>query len=532
MLLAITQLNRKGIKMSQIIGRSWPFIEAQKLVERYRQAPPKKGYVLFETGYGPSGLPHIGTFGEVARTTMVRKAFEQMSDIPTKLFSFSDDMDGLRKVPDNIPNKELVAKHLGKPLTKVPDPFEKFNSFGEHNNAMLQSFLDSFGFEYEFQSSTHYYTNGKFDEKLQAVLDNYDAIMDIMLPSLGAERQSTYSPFLPVCPRTGIVLQVPMIERNSSNGTVVYVDPETNEKVEVSIFKGACKLQWKVDWAMRWAALGVDYEMAGKDLIDSVKLASKIVRVLGGQPPEGFNYELFLDGEGQKISKSKGNGLTMEDWLTYAPHESLALYMFQSPKSAKKLHFDVIPRQVDDYLTWIEKFEAQTSEERLDNPVWHIHGGNPPKSENGPSFNMLLNLAGVCNTEDKSVLWQFLTRYNPELTPEKAPFTDRLMSYAIQYYKDFIVPKKQYREAVEFEVDALTELANTLENMPQTATAEDVQYQVYEIGKKYPFEDLKAWFKVLYEVLLGQEQGPRMGSFFALYGLNESVKLIRDAVSR
>lgn len=518
--------------MTQVIGRSWPFIEAQKLVERYRQAPPKKGYVLFETGYGPSGLPHIGTFGEVARTTMVRHAFEQLSDIPTKLFSFSDDMDGLRKVPDNIPNKELVAKHLGKPLTKVPDPFEKFNSFGEHNNAMLQSFLDSFGFEYEFQSSTHYYTTGLFDEKLQAVLHNYDAIMNIMLPSLRAERQATYSPFLPVCHRTGVVLQVPMIERNVSKGTIVYLDPETDEKVEVSIFGGACKLQWKVDWAMRWAALGVDYEMAGKDLIDSVKLASKIVRVIGGEPPEGFNYELFLDAEGQKISKSKGNGLTMEDWLTYAPHESLALYMFQSPKSAKKLHFDVIPRQVDDYLTWIEKYQTQSEEERVDNPLWHIHNGNPPKSENGPSFNMLLNLAGVCNTEDKAVLWQFLTRYNKDLTPEKALFTDRLMGYAIQYYKDFIVPEKRYRNAVGFEVDALTELANLLEAMGDAATAEEIQYQVYEIGKKYPFEDLKGWFKVLYEVLLGQQQGPRMGSFFALYGLSESVKLIRDSLSR
>lgn len=532
MQLAITKSIRKGNKMTQIIGRSWPFIEAQKLVERYRQAPPKKGYVLFETGYGPSGLPHIGTFGEVARTTMVRHAFQQLSDIPTKLYSFSDDMDGLRKVPDNIPNKELVAKHLGKPLTMVPDPFEKFNSFGEHNNARLQSFLDSFGFQYEFQSSTYYYTNGLFDEKLQAILDNYDAIMGIMLPSLGAERQATYSPFLPVCTRTGVVLQVPMIERNSAKGTIVYLDPETNEKVEVSIFSGACKLQWKVDWAMRWAALGVDYEMAGKDLIDSVKLASKIVRVIGGQPPEGFNYELFLDSEGQKISKSKGNGLTMEDWLLYAPHESLALYMFQSPKSAKKLHFDVIPRQVDDYLTWVEKYETQSEEERVDNPVWHIYARNPPKPENGPSFNMLLNLAGVCNTEDKAVLWQFLTRYNKELTPEKAPFTDRLMAYAIQYYKDFIVPAKQYRNAVEFELKALTELANTLEAMEKTSTAEEIQFQVYEIGKKYPFEDLKGWFKVLYEVLLGQQQGPRMGSFFALYGLRESVKLIRDALSR
>ncbi len=518
--------------MSPIIGKSWPFVEAQKLVERYRQAPPKKGYVLFETGYGPSGLPHIGTFGEVARTSMVRHAFTQLSDIPTKLFAFSDDLDGFRKVPDNVPNKALLTQNLGKPLTKVPDPFEEFNSFGEHNNNRLKAFLDSFGFNYEFKSSTQFYTSGLFDEKLHAVLDNYDAIMKIMLPTLGAERQATYSPFLPICPRTGVVLQVPMAELNPSKQTVVYIDPETSEKVEVSILGGACKLQWKVDWSMRWAALGVDYEMAGKDLIDSVKLGSKIVRVLGGQPPEGFNYELFLDADGQKISKSKGNGLTMEDWLTYAPHESLALYMFQSPKSAKKLHFDVIPRQVDDYLTWITKYATQTSEQQIDNPAWHLHSGKLPIPENGPSFNMLLNLAGVCNTEDKSVLWQFLTRYNTDLTPEKAPFTDRLMGYAIQYYKDFIIPKKQYRNAENEEITALTELADTLDTLPVTAPSEDIQYHVYEIGKKYPFQDLRAWFKVLYEVLLGCEQGPRMGSFFALYGVKESVNLIREALSR
>jgi lysyl-tRNA synthetase class 1 len=518
--------------MSITLGHQWPFIEAQKLVQRYAEKPPEKGYVLFETGYGPSGLPHIGTFGEVARTTMVRHAFEQMSDIPTRLFSFSDDMDGLRKVPDNIPNKDLVREHLGKPLTKIPDPFNSANSFGEHNNQKLQSFLDSFGFQYEFQSATKHYLSGGFDPFLLRVLENYDAIMDIMLPSLRAERQATYSPFLPVCPRTGIVLQVPIIEKDLNNGTIVYVDPETSEKVEVSIYGGKCKLQWKVDWAMRWAALGVDYEMAGKDLIDSVKLASKIVRVLGGRPPEGFNYELFLDAEGQKISKSKGNGLSMEEWLTYAPHESLALYMYQSPKSAKKLHFDVIPRQVDDYLTWLYKYETQTDEEKVNNPVWHLHQGTPPVSEKGPSFSMLLNLVGVCNSEDPSVVWSFLTRYNEKHTPQYCPFTDKLVSYAIQYYKDFIIPTKQFKTAEGIEIEALKELSDELSKLSQTASAEEVQFIVYEIGKKYPFEDLKTWFKVLYEVLLGQQQGPRMGSFFALYGLSNSIRLIEESLNR
>jgi lysyl-tRNA synthetase, class I len=513
-------------------GHQWPFVEAQKLVERYSKSPPKKGYVLFETGYGPSGLPHIGTFGEVARTSMVRYAFQQLSDIPTRLFAFSDDMDGLRKVPDNVPNQDLLREHLGKPLTQIPDPFGTANSFGEHNNERLKAFLDSFGFEYEFQSSTQLYKAGFFDEYLLKVLENYDAIMDIMLPSLGAERQATYSPFLPICPKTGIVLQVPIIERNLKEGLITYLDPETETKVVTSIFGGSCKLQWKVDWAMRWATLDVDYEMAGKDLIDSVKLATKIVRVLGKPAPEGFNYELFLDAQGQKISKSKGNGLSMEDWLTYAPHESLALYMFQSPKSAKKLHFDVIPRQVDDYLTWVTKYETQLPEEQVNNPVWHLHQGKPPVPENGPSFSMLLNLVGVCNTEKKDVLWEFLTRYSPNLTPEKSPFTDKLLGYAIQYYKDFIVPTKQFRIAKEIEIVALQDLIKELKNLKSDATSEEVQFVVYEIGKKYPFEDLRAWFKVLYEVLLGQLQGPRMGSFFALYGIDNSISLIEESLNR
>lgn len=514
--------------MTNELRRAWPFIEARKIIDRYKDKPPKKGYVLFETGYGPSGLPHIGTFGEVARTTMIMHALKTLSDIPTKLFCFSDDMDGLRKIPDNVPNKEIISTHLGKSLTNIPDPFGTHPTFGEHNNNRLRQFLDSFGFEYEFYSSTKCYKSGQFDEKLNAVLQNYDAIMSVMLPTLGEERQATYSPFLPVCPRTSKVLQVPMIARDLDNNTVTYVDPETKENVTVSILGGNCKLQWKVDWAMRWAALEVDYEMAGKDLIDSVKLASQIVRILGGQPPEGFNYELFLDEEGKKISKSKGNGLTMEDWLKYAPHESLALYMFQSPKKAKKLHFDVIPRAVDDYLSFIEKFETQEEAERLDNPVWHIHSGNPLKFEGGPSFNMLLNLASVCNAKDKATLWSFLTRYNKNLTPEKAPFTDKMIGYAVQYYNDFVEPNKKYRAPVSIEIDALRDLRSALEKMSPSTDAQDIQTEVFEIGKRYPFEDLRSWFKVLYEVLFGQEEGPRMGSFIAIYGVEETKSLITE----
>src|SRR3954469_18186433 len=491
--------------------KAWPFEEARKLIARYKGKAPAKGYVLFETGYGPSGLPHIGTFGEVARTTMVRRAFQIMApDVPTRLFAFSDDMDGLRKVPDNIPNREMVTQHLHKPLTKVPDPFGKFESFGHHNNAMLRGFLDSFGFEYEFQSATDWYGSGRFDEALLTVLRNYDAVMKVMLPSLREERAATYSPFLPISPTSGRVLQVPILEHNADAGTIVFED-EDGRKKEIPVTGGNTKLQWKPDWGMRWHALGVDYEMSGKDLIPSVDLASKICRILGTQPPEGFNYELFLDDKGQKISKSKGNGLSVEEWLRYAPPESLSLYMFQKPRVAKRLYFDVIPRAVDDYLSFVEKFPVEAAAQKLENPVWHIHNGAPPAALGASlSYGILLNLASVCKAAAKETLWGFISRYHPEATPATAPFLDKLVGYAINYYRDHVKPQKRYRAPDATERAALDELLRYLESAPAGATAEDLQNEVYEIGKRHPFPELKAWFRALYEVLLGQEQGPRM----------------------
>ncbi|MBT3360623.1 MAG: lysine--tRNA ligase [Rhodospirillales bacterium] len=511
-------------------SNAWPFAEARSVLKRLNGKTPDKGYVLFETGYGPSGLPHIGTFGEVARTSMVRHAFAQLSDIPTRLFAFSDDMDGLRKVPDNMPNREMVLEHLGKPLTEIPDPFGTHDSFGEHNNAMLREFLDSFGFDYEFVSSTECYRSGRFDEALLGVLRKYEAVMNVILPTLGPERRATYSPFLPVCQKTGHVLQVPMVHMDADAGTIVYED-EDGSKIETPVTGGRCKLQWKPDWAMRWAALGVDYEMSGKDLIDSVKLSGKICRILGGTPPAGFTYELFLDENGEKISKSKGNGLAVEEWLRYAPPESLSLFMYQKPKTAKRLFFDVIPRNVDDYFSHLGNFDKLEDCKKIDNPLWHIHRGSPPAEKAHLSFNILLNLAGVCHTEEKSVLWHFITRYRPDATPESAPLLDRLVEYAINYYRDFVKPSKVYRLPDETERAALEELVQALKKLPADATAEDIQTEVYEIGKSHDFADLKSWFRALYETLLGQSQGPRMGSFIALYGRDESVSLINKVIA-
>jgi lysyl-tRNA synthetase, class I len=505
----------------------WPFEEAAKVARRL--AATGKDQALFETGYGPSGLPHIGTFGEVARTSWVRNAFHVLTGRRSRLIAFSDDMDGLRKVPDNVPNRDLLTQHLGKPLTRIPDPFGSHESFGAHNNARLRAFLDSFGFDYEFASSTEYYAAGKFDAALIRVLECYDEVMAVILPTLGPERRATYSPILPIHPRTGQVMQVPMERRDPSSGTVVWRDPDTGVSFETSVKGGACKLQWKADWAMRWYALGVDYEMSGKDLIDSVRLSGRICRILGGQPPEGFTYELFLDERAQKISKSKGNGLSVEEWLRYAPPESLSQFMFNAPQRAKRLYFDMIPRAADEYLA----NAARVQPDDALNPAWHIHAGRLPNHSGSPvSFGMLLNLASVVNAETPAILWGFIRRYSPDASPETMPFLDRLVEHAIAYYRDFVRPQKRYRNANDVERAALTDLAETLKGLDHGADAEAIQTIVYEVGKRHPFPELRAWFGCLYQVLLGQQDGPRFGGFVALYGIDETVALIEAALSR
>jgi lysyl-tRNA synthetase class 1 len=526
------QFNKTTADLAQD-SKAWPFDEARKLIKRLERLPEKPEMVLFETGYGPSGLPHIGTFGEVARTTMVRHAFRTLTqdEWPTRLICFSDDMDGLRKVPENVPEQEMMNGHLDEPLTSVPDPYGTHDSFGAHNNARLRKFLDAFGFEYEFFSATECYKTGRFDETLLNILGHYDKVMDVILPTLGEARRATYSPFLPLCPRTGKVLQVPMIARSAQAGTITYKDPETGDEVTTTVTGGAVKCQWKVDWAMRWVALGVDYEMAGKDLIDSVRLSGAIARILGTQPPEGFSYELFLDENAEKISKSRGNGLTIDEWLTYASPESLFLYMFQSPRKAKRLYFDVIPKAVDEYLSHLASFPGQEADKQLANPVWHIHQGTPPQAELPISFNLLLNLVSASNSEDASVLWGFIQRYAPGATAEDHPLLDHLVGYAIKYFHDFVKPNKSYRAPDEKERAALAELNEKLSGLPEGASGEEIQNLVYEVGKAHEFEPLRDWFRALYEVLLGQSQGPRFGNFVELYGVEETRGLIGKALA-
>jgi lysyl-tRNA synthetase class 1 len=513
------------------LPKAWPFEEAQKVADRL--AASGKRTALFETGYGPSGLPHIGTFGEVARTSWVRHAFTELTGLPSRLLAFSDDMDGLRKVPDNVPNKEMLAEHLGRPLTAIPDPFGTHASFGAHNNARLCAFLDGFGFDYEFASATEYYRAGRFDDALLRVLACYDEVMAAVLPTLGPDRRATYSPFLPIHPVTGRVMQVPIVMRDTQAGSVGWRDPEDGALHITPVTGGACKLQWKADWAMRWHALDVDYEMSGKDLIDSVKLSGKICRILGGNPPVGFTYELFLDQNAQKISKSKGNGLSVDEWLRYAPPESLAQFMFNQPNRAKRLYFDVIPKAVDEYIANAGRAHAQPEAERRVNPAWHIHAGHVPQSAASPiSFAMLLNLASVVNAETPDMLWGFIRRYDPHATPADMPLLARLVDHAIAYYQDLVRPKKSFRQPNETERAALADLAAALRAMPPGGSAEEIQNLLYEVGKRHPFPELRAFFGCLYQVLLGQAEGPRFGQFVALYGIAETVVLIETALAR
>jgi lysyl-tRNA synthetase class 1 len=513
------------------VPKAWPFEEAKKVAQRL--AASGKDHALFETGYGPSGLPHIGTFGEVARTSWVRRAFTDLTGLPSKLLAFSDDMDGLRKVPENIPNGDTLKPFLGMPLTRIPDPFGTHDSFGAHNNARLRTFLDSFGFEYEFASSTEYYASGRFDAALLRVLECYDAMMAATLPTLRGERQATYSPILPIHPVTGVVMQVPMERIDAAAGMVTWTDPATEETFTTSVKGGACKLQWKADWAMRWYALSVDYEMSGKDLIDSVKLSTKLCRILGGKPPETMTYELFLDQDGQKISKSKGNGLSVDEWLTYAPPESLGQFMYNQPQRAKRLFFDVIPRAVDEYVANLDKVLAQPADEQTSNPAWHIHFAGLPDHAGSPiSFAMLLNLASVVNADEPEILWGFIRRYVPGATPENQPLLARLADHAVAYYRDFVRPEKRYRDPTDMERAALEDLAASLTALPLDSSAETIQNVVFEVGKRHPFPDLRSFFGCLYQVLLGQQEGPRFGGFVALYGIPETIALIGSALSR
>ena len=508
---------------------AWPFVEAKKMLRERKLNIEKKGKIILQTGYGPSGLPHIGTFGEVARTSMMVNALNQLTELPTEIITFSDDMDGLRKVPENVPQKELLKKNLHKPLTQIPDPFKKFKSFGEHNNEMLKNFLNSFHFKYNFKSSTSLYKSGFFNSSLQTILENYDGIMNIILPTLGKERQKTYSPFLPICPETGHVLEIPVKEIDKGKSKIIF--DNNGKDLETNILDGNCKLQWKVDWAMRWYALDIDFEMYGKDLIESAILSTKIIKLIGKLNPSGFAYELFLDEKGEKISKSKGNGISIDEWLQYASPESLSLYMYQNPKRAKKLYKEIVPKAVDEYLDFIEKAKNQNELQLLMNPVWHVHNSMVPKENMIMTFSMLLNLVETSNADNKDLLWKFVKKYKTNITEKDHPIFDKLVGYAIKYFNDVITLEKKYKKPNKDEKIALEALIKNLDKCNDKMKPEDIQNMIYTTGKKNGYsENLRDWFKLIYEVIFGDENGPRMGFFISFFGVKETKDLILNKI--
>ena len=511
-------------------SNSWPIVEAKKILKERKKYIDKKGKIILQTGYGPSGLPHIGTFGEVARTSMVVNALNYLTDLPKEIITFSDDLDGLRKVPDNVPNKDVLNKNLHKPLTNIPDPFEKFKSFGEHNNEMLKKFLDKFKFEYKFMSSTNLYKSGFFNSTLKKILDNYEGIMNIIIPTLGKERQKTYSPFLPICNETGKVLEIPIIEIDKKNSSLIF--DNNGKKLKASILDGNCKLQWKVDWAMRWYTLDVDFEMYGKDLIESAILSSKIIKLLGKNNPSGFAYELFLDDKGEKISKSKGNGVTIEEWLKYASPESLSLFMYQNPKRAKKLYKEIVPKAVDEYLDLIEKSKKQDARELLLNPLWHVHNGKIPSEDNIMSFSMLLNLVETSNASSEEILWKFVKNYKTNVAKNNFPIFNNLIKYSIKYFNDVVKQNKKYKKPNSLEMKALLDLISKLENCSDNMKPEDIQTEIYTVGKNNGYkENLREWFKLIYEVVFGVENGPRLGFFISFFGRKEMISLIKEKIN-
>ena len=511
-------------------SNSWPFVEAKKILKERKEYLDKKGKIILQTGYGPSGLPHIGTFGEVARTSMVVNALNYLSDLPKEIITFSDDLDGLRKVPDNVPNKDILQKNLHKPLTNIPDPFGKFKSFGEHNNEMLKKFLDEFGFKYKFMSSTKLYKSGFFNTTLKKILDNYEEIMNIIIPTLGKERQKTYSPFLPICNETGKVLEIPIVEINKKNSSLIF--DNNGKKLEASVLDGDCKLQWKVDWAMRWYTLDIDFEMYGKDLIESAILSTKIIKLLGKNNPSGFAYELFLDDKGEKISKSKGNGVTIEEWLNYASPESLSLFMYQNPKRAKKLYKEIVPKAVDEYLDLIEKSKKQDARELLLNPLWHVHNGKIPHEDSIMSFSMLLNLVETSNATSEEMLWKFVKNYKKDITKDNFPIFNNLIKYSIKYFNDVVKQNKKYKKPNISEKKALLDLISSLEKCSDNMKPEDIQTEIYTVGKNNGYkENLREWFKLIYEVVFGVENGPRLGFFISFFGRKEMISLIKEKIN-
>jgi lysyl-tRNA synthetase class 1 len=512
---------------------SWPFKEAQKLQKRFFDFPPHP--VRFETGFGPSGMPHIGTFAEVARTTWVRHAFESLTNQPTELIAFSDDMDGLRKVPLNLPNPDMLAENLGKPLCDIPDPFGERESYSAHMNQMLVAFLDSYRFDYTFQSSQEAYRRGDFNDGLAVILGRVDEIKQMILPTMSESKRTHWSPFFPICEKCGRIYTTRVTGYHATDNTIDYVcDREDGgfthcgHKGSTSIFNGRVKVGWKIDWALRWYSYDIGYEMYGKDLIESAKLSGKIVRKMGKQPPTGLFYELFLDEQGRKISKSVGKGLTIDAWISYAPLESLLYYIFQNPKQAKRLFWGIVPKSVDDYLAGLNQYETLDPDKRPNATIWHLfnQGKTVPTYRSPINFSLINNLISAVGADDIDLILEYLKRYDSSIGNEMSIMED-LVKKAMNYYRDFILPKKDYRSPTDREKGMLKLLHAKLAGY-EGNDEDELQSIPFAVARESD-ESPKAFFKMFYEVVFGQERGPRFGTFVQLVGKEKALHLLKKA---
>jgi lysyl-tRNA synthetase, class I len=523
--------------------KEWPFVEAQRIIDRLGKIG--KSAVTAETGYGPSGLPHIGTFGEVARTSFVLQALKTLEpSIDAKIIAFSDDMDGLREVPKNLPNGEMLKEHLGKPLTSIPDPFGQEKSFAHYMNRKLRDFLDSFGFTYQFASSTEQYKSGVFDEGFKRIVEHYDEVSDLFKATIAEEKRAAWSPFFPICASCGRVYSTRVIAVDPKALTVSYAcDAPLAGKYSccghhgvASILGGGCKVGWKVDWALRWYCLGVDYEMHGEDLLESARLSSKIVKVLGGEPPELFKYELFLDENGKKISKKIGNGISIEEWLRFAPVDSLLYIMYQKPQQAKKMGRAILPEIVDAYLELVAQYDGA----EVDSPVPFIsrlskgaHADRLPGEKSAEyrgaqkliTYSLVCELVMALNQDDPRIVRDYLLKYQPGIAANVA-YYEGLIEDALAYYREVLLPARTVEKADHAMDEALAALRADLARRlaaGEEPDAEALQTAVFQVSKDRQLK-MKDWFRTVYRVFLGQNQGPRIGSFIALLGFEKCIE--------
>lgn len=519
---------------------NWPHNEAERVALRLHDTDKT---AVFETGYGPSGLPHIGTFAEVVRTSYVIKAFRfNYPKRAYKLIVFSDDMDGLRSLPENVPNHALLQEHLGAPLSSLPDPFGKESSYAAFMNGRLKHFLDYYGFEYLFESSTNCYHTGVFNTALKRVMDNHEAIRNLFIKTISPDKRATWSPFFPICEHCGKIYTTSVLNIHPETYEITY-RCDRDEKAyrscghegRVSILNGKVKMGWKVDWAMRWYTFGVDYEMHGKDLLDSASLSSKICSILGATPPLTYKYELFLDENAAKISKKIGNGISMEQWQSFAPVGSLLYFLLDEPNRARKMGMPILPRLVDNYITALKNETAEEPGSALwfvDSLQHHHDASDIDKTD--ISYSLLVNVAENLGSDDAELLYDYARRYDATVE-ENAEFFRPLCHHVLAYIKDTNsrrpgtvlgqLPPGDYFSALQslsVDLDALAD-ANSFRG-------EMLQNLVFAVGRKHGLEPGN-WFRFLYETLLGKTQGPRLGSFFAMLGPDKVRALLHKAIN-